>query len=306
MFIECFEGTIHHFISEKCTTNFVSFFPAASKMPLPPKRKKHELSDDLKHHPYVTKLDIRVKKLQHMLNSIYDVASSNLILTDAEAGVQDFSMNYYFADQLDKLSKKMLNFANSMSDKALEIRQRTTAAEDKKVLIQPVHFVDEIHDISKKSDVAQNRRTAKIRDFTYSTQMHAKREVMSSNEDETAEPGDPDGHFLKPKTNENPSEKHNFICKFCECVHRDKNDLRNHYSQHNMEYYTCMQCNKVFRTLRSLDEHQTSHNERYTCEVCSQSFLLKTMLHNHMAVHSKTTLPCSHPGCSKTFHHRAN
>ena len=64
--------------------------------------------------------------------------------------------------------------------------------------------------------------------------------------------------------------------------------------------------NKVFRTLRSFDEHQTSHNRRHTCEVCSQSFLLKTTLHNHMAVHSNTTLSCSHPGCSRTFRHRAN
>ena len=86
-----------------------------------------------------------------------------------------------------------------MSDKALEIRQRTAAAEDKKVRIQLVHFVDEIHDISKKSDVAQNRHTAKIRDFTYSTQMRAKREVMSSDEDKTAEPGDPDGTFSETK-----------------------------------------------------------------------------------------------------------
>ena len=276
-----------------------------SKMPLPPKRKR-ELSDDLKQHPYVTKLDLRIKKVKHMLNSIYDVACSNLVLTDAEAGVQDFSMNYYFADKLKKLSKTIMNFANSMCDKADEIRDHTRKAEDKKVRIQPVQFIDEIHDIRDKSDVAQKKRSAKIRDFKHSTELRPKREVMSSSEDEGNEPGDPDGHFLHPKTNENPPERHSFICKFCECVFRDKNELHNHYAQHNMEYYTCMNCNRVFHTLRSFDTHQTSHNDRHICTVCKQSFKLKTTLHNHMSVHAKATLTCSHPGCPKTFKHRPN
>ena len=67
-----------------------------------------EISDQLKQHPFVMKLEVRIKKLHHMMNSIYDIASSNLVLTDAESGASDYSMNYYFVDQLEKLSKRII------------------------------------------------------------------------------------------------------------------------------------------------------------------------------------------------------
>ena len=92
-------------------------------MPLPPYKRSTEISQHLKQHPFVTKLEVRIKKLQHMMNSIYDIASSNLVLTDAESGTNDFSMNYYFADKLDKLSKHIINFGTTMSEKAAEIQE---------------------------------------------------------------------------------------------------------------------------------------------------------------------------------------
>ena len=188
-----------------------------------------------------------------MMNSIYDIASSNLVLTDAESGASNYSMNYYFADQLEKLSKRIINFGTTMCETAANIRERTSKAQDNKANIQPVQFVEQVNDPTKKSEVAQNKRAVKIRKFKESLKFRAKREVMSTDEDTDSEPGDPDGHFYRPKNNENPPERHSFLCKFCEKVFRDRNDLRNHYSQHNMEFYTCIQCDRVFHTLKSFE-----------------------------------------------------
>ena len=219
-------------------------------MPLPPHKRSTEISQHLKQHPFVTKLEVQIKKLQHMMNRIYDIASSNLVLTDAESGASDFSMNYYFADKLDKLSKCIINFGTTMSEKAAEIRERTSKAEDRKVNIQPVQFVEEVNNIMKKSEIAQNKCSAKIHKFKQSLELRAKCEVLSTDK-EDSEQGDPDGHFFKPKNNENPPERHSFVCKFCEKVFRDRNELRNHYSQHNMEFYTCVQCDRVFPHFKS-------------------------------------------------------
>ena len=113
-----------------------------------------------------------------------------------------------------------------MSKKAAEIQERTSKAEDKKINIQPVQFVEEVDDIMKKSDIAQNKCSAKLRKFKQSLEFCAKHEVMSMDEDEDNEQGDPDGYFFKPKNNENPLEKHSFVCKFCEKVFRDRNELQ--------------------------------------------------------------------------------
>ena len=181
------------------------------------------------------------------MNSIYDIACSNLVLMDAESGASNYSMNYYFADQLEKLSKRIINFGTTMCETAANIRERTSKAQDNKANIQPVQFVEQVNDPTKKSEVTQNKRAAKIWKFKESLEFRAKREVMSTDKDTDSEPRDPDGHFYRPKNNENPPERHSFLCKFCEKVFRDRNNLRNDYSQHNMEFYTCVQCDHVFR-----------------------------------------------------------
>ena len=61
--------------------------------------------------------------------------------------------------------------------------------------------------------------------------------------------GEPDGHFQYLKQNENDAAAHNFICDLCQNVFRDTNKLQNHEASHSMEFYRCMQCLKVFRSV---------------------------------------------------------
>ena len=75
-------------------------------MPLPPPScEKPKLPPEHDIHPYVIKLNMELEMMRHVMNNIFDMADSNLVLTDAKSGLNDFSMNYEFADKLDNLSK---------------------------------------------------------------------------------------------------------------------------------------------------------------------------------------------------------
>ena len=75
-------------------------------MPLPKKlRRMSKLTEQADQHPYVIKLNIKLYKLDTLMNQIFEIADNNLILTDARTGLNDFSMNDLFAKKLDSLSK---------------------------------------------------------------------------------------------------------------------------------------------------------------------------------------------------------
>ena len=63
---------------------------------------------------------------------------------------------------------------------------------------------------------------------------------------------------------------------------------------------------KVFRSMRSFENHNKSHSFDYTCEICRKTFMLKTSLTNHKQVHSIELMHCSFENCSKAFKHRQN
>ena len=83
-----------------------------------------------------------------------------------------------------------------------------------------------------------------------------------------------DGKFTYAKKNENPPECHNFSCEECWSVFRDESELRNHDSNHKMEFYRCLQCMKIFCSMRSFENHNKSHSFFYTCEICNKTFQL--------------------------------
>ena len=174
----------------------------------------------------------------------------------------------------------------------------------------------------KKCDKAL--RQTKITDFKSSEDFRIPTEWLdTSDEEEELEPtengkkknqlkkpeqqlGEPDGHFMFSKTNENDPESHSFMCKHCKKTFRDRNDLRNHSGHHKMEFYTCLLCAKVFRSIRAFETHQKTHSIHHTCEVCQQTFALKLTLTNHLAVHSSDRYTCPHQGCNKKIKHRGN
>ena len=206
------------------------------------------------------------------MNSVYDIADSNLILSDAKTGLNDFSMNHDFADQLDSLAKEVDGLSKYMTEKAAEIRERVDTAMQNKRKIQGVHFLTEVTNQMKKCDEAQ--RQTKKTDYKRSEDFRIPTEWLDTSDEEEEqlelEPaetdkgkkkkqlkkpeqqlGEPDGHFMYSKTNENDPEAHSFMCKHCQKTFRDRNDLRNHSGHHKMEFYTCLLYAKVFRSIRA-------------------------------------------------------
>ena len=239
------------------------------------------------------------------MNQIFDIADSNLILTDAQTGLNDFSMNESFAKKLDKLSKTVTGFATTIQEKATAIRDKIDKAIDTKENLREMICTGEVLDWYKKSDVAQKQ--TKIKRFKRSQEFSVKIEHLdSSSEDESPEPGEVDGKFQYPKQNKNPAECHNFSCEQWCSIFRDENELRNHDSNHKMEFYHCLQCLKIFWSMRSFENHNKSHSLEYTYDICKKTFPLKTSLANHKQVHSTELMHCSYDNCNKAFKHRQN
>ena len=290
-------------------------------MPLPPLVRtccRSKLAERSETHPYIVKLDVKLRMMRTLMNGIFDIADSNLIILDAKSRLNNFSMNHDFADKLDSLAKEVLGLSKCLSDKAAQVREKVDKALDDKRRFQDVHFVRDVTNQMEKCQIAQLQKKSDYREYKYSEDYRIPCEHLDTSDEEDAAPtakkkkpnppelGEPDKHFMYPKDNENDVEKHNFVCKQCSKVFRDINDLRNHDTQHWMEFYRCLLCARIFRSMRAFETHQKSHSASYTCGVCRKTFKLKSTLTNHLPVHSSDTSKCSHPGCAKRFKHRAN
>ena len=207
-----------------------------------------------------------------------------------------------------------------MADKAEAIRQKIDEAVENKAQLQDCVYVGEVLEYSKLCDVIKEQDKQPQR-FKASSEFRIKRELLDSSDDDDKQDevakkkknsegngfsGDPDGHFQYVKQNENDAVAHTFICDLCQNVFQDTNELRNHEAMHSMEFYHCMQCLKVFRSVCAFDNHRASHMASHTCQTCGKVFQLKTSLTNHMQIHSDHKMKCSVPGCKKTFRWRQN
>ena len=102
-------------------------------MPLPPvTRSRSKLAERSEVHPYVIKLEVKLTMMHTLMNRIFDIADSNLLITDAKTGLNDYTMNHNFADKLESLSKEVNSLGQRLCEKAEEIRQKVDRALDEK------------------------------------------------------------------------------------------------------------------------------------------------------------------------------
>ena len=81
-----------------------------------------------------------------------------------------------------------------------------------------------------------------------------------------------------------------------------KGILEKHLETHSDNTYHCVQCDKTFKTERSLKKHlQGFHTEGkpYECQVCINTFKCEESLKIHMEIHSYETYKCEQ--CGKAF-----
>ena len=213
------------------------------QMPLPPpsdrKKRKRARRQDL--HPYSIKIDIKVKKLNQILEHIEELADCDVLVSDAQTGLNDYGMNLKFAKKLQQVSKQIDDMAQRLNEKAKLVIQKVNTARDHKASIQPVQFVEEI---TEPKDKCPNAKKKQMKRFKPSVEFRIKTEWLDTSSesemekdqpehkkkktDETATnnfAGELDGHFAYPKTNENAPELHHFNCETCNKVFRDQNEM---------------------------------------------------------------------------------
>ena len=277
-------------------------------------------------HPYALKLEAKKSKLLKVMADIFALANNDLIVCDFDTGLNDYSKNLKFADDLDNISKELIVLSKECSDKAVIIRDRIDQAKEDKRLIQDVVFDAEI---LKESEKCEEIRLVRPdlnyvpKDFVPKTAFRVKRErtvtlyVDTTDSETEKEPqkkknkktppppsGDPDTKFKFTKTNDFDELRHpNSICVLCDKVFRDQHELRNHMSNHHKELFRCLKCGNLSRTEVSFNQHMKTHNgERFTCSVCLMVFDRKSTLSNHEQKHSKDKLVCKK--CAKEFQYR--
>ena len=268
-------------------------------MPLPPADKKLKCNHPSLQHPYAVKVDTKFLKLDTVLNSIFDVVDGDLLVRNAETGLTDFSLNEKFANKLEEASKCVARLANHLSEKASVVMQKLDEARDCKVNMQDIVHIEDVTDYKQKCPEAKKHARTKFvpsQDFRIKTEWISDDSDQEQDSNENSEySGELDGHFVYPKTNENPAKSHSFICDHCQGVFLDRNELWNHYTNHRLEFFQCLVCDKIYHSVCTFQVHKQSHNKLHVCSVCSKGFKLKTTLTNHMQVHNEERMSCPHP-----------
>ena len=222
------------------------------------KRLRTEQHEAYLEHPYKVKLDLKKSKLLKIMNDIFQLADNDLIVCDFDTGLNDYSKNLKFADNLDVISKELTVLSKECSDKANAIRDRIAQAKEDKRLIQDIVFQTEIvKDAEKCDEITKMWPSVNYiaKDFvhTHDFRIKCERPILlhedSTTDSENNEPvksGDPDTKFRYAKNNDFDETRHpNSICVECDKVCRDQHELRNHMSNHHKELYRCMKCGNL-------------------------------------------------------------
>ena len=261
-------------------------------------------------HPHSIKLCTRKRKLLELMVKIFNLADTDMIVCDAESGLNDYSKNLKFADELDDISKNLIGLSQECCEKANAICQKVAdAKEDKRLIQDNVHLQDIVKETEKDPFVAECNKEPI--DWVHTNEFRVKCEKTrtvtiwesSDNEDENQQlPGDPDTKFKFPKQNENDEiqfSQHIYI--ECDKALRDSYKLRNHMSNHHKKLYHCVKCpEEIFQTEASYKQHRRTHmGIRFKCSDCEAVFDRKSTLTNHAFTHTKLLLTCQK--CGKQF-----
>ena len=255
----------------------------------------------------MAKMRTKRAKLGELLNQIFDIADTDLVVFDCDTGLNDYEKNKKFADALDDLSKQLIVLSNTCTDRATKLRDKISDAEDQKHSLQDVIFVQEVIKDIEKAEVVHTREPIRYKSSRILNIKTEKRYVYLSDEQSDDEPeqwsGDPDTKFTFKKQNENDATKFHYPCDTCKEVFRDSHELRNHLSSHHKELFHCMKCSHLSRSQQSYQRHvKTHYSEHFQCKHCYQTFDLRSTLTNHLQKHSNEVLTCQK--CGEKFGYR--
>ena len=78
------------------------------------RRVREEQNSAYLEHPYMVKFNNKKSKVMQLMEQLFELGDSDLIVCDMETGLNDFSKNLKFADSLEDLSKCMSRMAGKM------------------------------------------------------------------------------------------------------------------------------------------------------------------------------------------------
>ncbi|KAK3100411.1 hypothetical protein FSP39_019416 [Pinctada imbricata] len=125
-----------------------------------------------------------------------------------------------------------------------------------------------------------------------------QKEVETNNRDEPLE--------TENQLPENDKDKP-LQCTQCEKHFKSSRQLSRHEKQHCNPTYCCKKCGKLYKSLKSYQDHERSHEEGYVkpefvCRDCGKAFSTKYVLQNHVKsehLGMKKSYLC--PTCGKSF-----
>ena len=208
-------------------------------------------------HPHSIKLRTRKRKLSELMVKIFNLADTDTIVCYEESGLNDYSKNLKFADELDDMSKHLVGLSQECCEKANAIRQKVSDAKEDKHLIQDIVHLHDVVKESEKDPFVSERNKEPI-DWVHTNEFRVKCEKTrtvtlwesSDEEDNQQLPRDPDTKFKFPnKMKMMKSAFHNTsalnVIKHYETVY----ELHNHISNHHRELYHCVKCPEdIFRS----------------------------------------------------------
>lgn len=85
-------------------------------------------------------------------------------------------------------------------------------------------------------------------------------------------------------------QKHDsYFCDMCKVHFPDKSDMQLHVRlTHSQKMRTCTECDEVFRSRQSLDNHlEFFHSDKphIVCQLCQRAFIMKRKFLEHLWLH---------------------
>ena len=131
--------------------------PHASTSETGSRPKKRHTTAKLKH-PYLLKFESREAKLVKTLQEMSELADNDLVMCDRRTSLNDYTINLQFADKLEALAKSLVMMSTQCCERATDIWQKVSEAQDKKhVANQEIFCLGDVPDI-KKYEFVQNRK----------------------------------------------------------------------------------------------------------------------------------------------------
>ena len=171
-----------------------------------------------------------------MLNRLYELADNDMVICDRCTGLSDYSINRKFANKLDNLAKVLVTMSTKCCEKATELRNKISDAEDKKhVANQEIFFIEQVMKEMDKCDIVQNQKLLCSGCFKSDPdclpppppKVVKRKHTITISSDEEGEiyAGDADTKFMFPQENSIDKDER-FKCDDCSKQFRDSQELR--------------------------------------------------------------------------------